>query len=138
MQACSRVYDGYADAARPHCCLAAAALSAVLSNPQLRIVYDLYGADGLEAGSEIAPYFETRAEIKAEFEARLRYHEQQKARAAADPKGHSLEHACARLSMVQLPFAAKGASSSRPQRSTARPYPEPFSKWRQNLDLRCV
>ena len=43
----------------------------VLSNPQLRILYDLYGADGLEAGSEIAPYFETRAEIKASGVANL-------------------------------------------------------------------
>ena len=37
--------------------------TAVLSDPQQRAIYDLYGEQGVEAGHELAPYYNTVAEV---------------------------------------------------------------------------
>jgi DnaJ family protein C protein 11 len=38
----------------------------VLSDPQKRAIYDLYGEEGVEAGHELAPYYNSVAEVRGE------------------------------------------------------------------------
>lgn len=50
----------------------------VLSDPQKRAIYDIYGAAGVNAGYDLAPYYGTTAELKAEFEMRQRREEEER------------------------------------------------------------
>lgn len=58
----------------------------VLSDAKLREIYDVYGVSGLEAGQDVALYYGTRAEIKAEMESRKRNRDEEKRRAMANAK----------------------------------------------------
>lgn len=58
----------------------------VLSDPAKRSVYDTHGVAGLSTNSAVAPYFETRAEIRAELAAREREVKRLKALEMADPE----------------------------------------------------
>ncbi|EGD80115.1 hypothetical protein PTSG_10389 [Salpingoeca rosetta] len=59
----------------------------VLSDEQQRAVYDIYGESGLTAGTELAPYYNTVAELKAEYEMVQRKREQEQLLAMTAPKG---------------------------------------------------
>eukprot|EP00056_Hartaetosiga_gracilis_P005922 m.90849 g.90849 ORF g.90849 m.90849 type:complete len:615 (+) comp12318_c0_seq1:15-1859(+) len=59
----------------------------VLSDEQSRAVYDAYGVKGVSAGNEIAPYYNTAAELKAEFEMAERQREHERFLNMAAPKG---------------------------------------------------
>eukprot|EP00051_Salpingoeca_urceolata_P012342 m.153012 g.153012 ORF g.153012 m.153012 type:complete len:568 (-) comp17455_c0_seq3:96-1799(-) len=60
---------------------------AVLSDPQQRTLYDIYGASGLEAGKEITAYCNTAGELLAEYEIRQRRIEQERVMAMANADG---------------------------------------------------
>ncbi|EDQ88801.1 uncharacterized protein MONBRDRAFT_32622 [Monosiga brevicollis MX1] len=60
---------------------------AVLSDPQTRAIYDLYGAAGVEAGHELAPYYNTVAELKAEYDMLQRKQEHERLLAMSAPRG---------------------------------------------------
>eukprot|EP00052_Salpingoeca_macrocollata_P012288 m.95146 g.95146 ORF g.95146 m.95146 type:complete len:554 (-) comp18413_c0_seq1:1708-3369(-) len=51
---------------------------AVLSDPQKRGIYDVYGAKAVAAGLELAPYYNTMAELKAEFEMKQRREQEER------------------------------------------------------------
>lgn len=51
---------------------------AVLSDPQKRALYDIYGSAGVNAGYDLAPYYGTTAELRAEFEMQQRRQEEEK------------------------------------------------------------
>eukprot|EP00047_Mylnosiga_fluctuans_P005928 m.243678 g.243678 ORF g.243678 m.243678 type:complete len:558 (-) comp14285_c0_seq1:99-1772(-) len=57
---------------------------AVLSDPQKRAIYDIYGASGVSAGYDLAPYYGTTAELKAEFEMQKRRQEEERRQTLAN------------------------------------------------------
>lgn len=65
----------------------ASADCAVLSDPQQRAVYDVYGAAGLEAGRELAPYYNHAEELRTEYTLRRREQEHAQELAMASPQG---------------------------------------------------
>tara|TARA_A100001015_G_scaffold265158_1_gene313300 strand:- start:517 stop:2259 length:1743 start_codon:yes stop_codon:yes gene_type:complete len=59
----------------------------VLKDEQLRSVYDVYGEAGLRAGRELAPYYNSAAEIRADYERQRREQEHAQELAMAVPQG---------------------------------------------------
>eukprot|EP00049_Salpingoeca_infusionum_P001346 m.47479 g.47479 ORF g.47479 m.47479 type:complete len:655 (-) comp10983_c0_seq1:205-2169(-) len=59
----------------------------VLSDAQQRALYDAYGASGLKVGSELAPYYNSIQELRADYELQRRKREQEQELASSVPKG---------------------------------------------------
>ncbi|XP_077998628.1 dnaJ homolog subfamily C member 11-like [Glandiceps talaboti] len=59
----------------------------VLSNPQSRAIYDIYGEKGLEAGWELVERRQTPSEIRAEYERLRREREERHLQQRTNPRG---------------------------------------------------
>ncbi|KXJ21318.1 dnaJ homolog subfamily C member 11 [Exaiptasia diaphana] len=59
----------------------------VLSNPETKAIYDIYGQKGLDAGWEVVERKRTPAEIQAEYEQLQREREERRLQQRTNPKG---------------------------------------------------
>ena len=59
----------------------------VLSNPQTRMIYDIYGQKGLDAGWDLVERRRTPAEIRQEYERLQREAEERRVEQKTNPKG---------------------------------------------------